>query len=60
MNTTEDRTARAALTRLFEPGDLVGRALVAKHGAHAALRIAIGARPRTRFGMSPRRIWPRA
>ena len=45
MNTTQDRTARAALSRLFEPGDLVGRALVAKHGAHAALRIAIGARP---------------
>lgn len=45
MNTTQDRTARAALTRLFEPGDIVGRALVAKHGAHAALRIAIGARP---------------
>lgn len=41
----DDRTARAALTRLFEPGDTVGLALVAKHGAHAALRIAIGARP---------------
>lgn len=41
----DDRTARAALTRLFEPGDTVGLALVAKHGAPAALRIAIGARP---------------
>lgn len=41
----ENRTARAALTRLFEPGDKVGRALVARHGAHVALRIAIGARP---------------
>jgi hypothetical protein len=45
----ENRTARAALTRLFEPGDIVGRALVAKHGAHAALRIAIGARPARPF-----------
>jgi DNA processing protein len=43
--TMEERTARASLTRLFEPGDVVGRALIAKHGAHAALRIAIGARP---------------
>ena len=41
----DDRTARAALTRLFEPGDTVGLALVARHGAHTALRIAIGARP---------------
>lgn len=40
-----ERTARAALTRLFEPGDTVGRALVAKHGAYPALRIAVGARP---------------
>lgn len=47
--TDENRTARAALTRLFEPGDIVGRALVAKHGAHAALRIAIGARPARPF-----------
>jgi DNA processing protein len=42
MNTTEDRIARAALTRLFEPGDIVGRALVAKHGAASALEIATG------------------
>lgn len=47
--TDENRTARATLTRLFEPGDVVGRALVAKHGAHAALRIAIGARPARPF-----------
>jgi DNA processing protein len=47
--TDENRTARAALTRLFEPGDIVGRALVAKHGAHAALRIAVGARPARPF-----------
>ena len=46
----EDRIARAALTRLFEPGDTVGLALVAKHGPHAALRIAIGARPCFPFG----------
>ena len=47
--TDENRIARAALTRLFEPGDNVARALVAKHGAHAALRIAIGARPARPF-----------
>jgi DNA processing protein len=45
-----DRIARAALTRLFEPADSVGRALVAKHGAYPALRIAIGARPAYSFG----------
>lgn len=45
MNITEERLARASLTRLFEPRDTVGLALVAQHGAHAALRIAIGARP---------------
>lgn len=43
--TMEERTARASLTRLFEPGDLVGGKLIAKHGAHTALRIAIGAKP---------------
>ncbi|MET3172875.1 UNVERIFIED_ORG: DNA processing protein [Arthrobacter sp. UYCu721] len=48
--TMNERTARAALTRLFEPGDTVGRALVAKHGAYPALRIAIGARPAYAFG----------
>jgi DNA processing protein len=47
--TDNNRTARAALTRLFEPGDLVGRALVAKHGAHTALRIAVGACPARPF-----------
>jgi DNA processing protein len=41
----ENRIARAALTRIFEPGDLVARALVACHGAHAAYRMALGARP---------------
>lgn len=45
MNIIEDRLARASLTRLFEPRDAVGLALVAEHGARAALRIAIGARP---------------
>lgn len=40
-----DRIARAALTRLFEPGDKVGHALVARLGAYAALRIATGAQP---------------
>jgi DNA processing protein len=49
MNFTEDRTARAALTRLFEPGDIVGRALVAKHGAGVALKIATGAQAAVPF-----------
>ena len=40
-----DRIARAALTRLFEPGDRVGRALVGRLGAYAALRFATGAQP---------------
>ena len=40
-----DRSARAALTRLFEPGDRVGRALVGRLGAHAALRLTTGAQP---------------
>ncbi|PTT69587.1 DNA-processing protein DprA [Arthrobacter sp. HMWF013] len=44
-----DRIARAALTRLFEPHDLVGRALVAKYGAADALKIATGALPATPF-----------
>lgn len=43
--TMEERTARASLTRLFEPGDVVGGKLIAKYGAHSALRIAIGAKP---------------
>jgi DNA processing protein len=47
---SEERIARAALTRLFEPGDTVGLALVAEHGAHTALRIAIGAKPAYPFG----------
>ncbi|WP_426990833.1 DNA-processing protein DprA [Pseudarthrobacter sp. Y6] len=41
----EDRIARAALTRLFEPADKVGHALVARLGAYAALRFATGAQP---------------
>jgi DNA processing protein len=45
----ENRIARAALTRMFEPTDLVARALVAKHGAHAAYRMALGARPARPF-----------
>jgi DNA processing protein len=49
MNFTEDRIARAALTRLFEPGDIVGRALVAKHGAGAALKIATGVKAAVPF-----------
>ncbi|MCB5280487.1 DNA-processing protein DprA [Arthrobacter sp. ES1] len=48
--TMDDRTARAALTRLFEPGDTVGLALVAHYGAPDALRIAITARPAYAFG----------
>ncbi|UKA73446.1 DNA-processing protein DprA [Arthrobacter sp. FW306-06-A] len=43
--TDENRIARAALTRMFAPTDLVARALVARHGAHAAYRMALGARP---------------
>jgi DNA processing protein len=48
--TMDDRTARAALTRLFEPGDTVGLALVAHYGAPDALRIAITAKPADAFG----------
>jgi DNA processing protein len=48
--TMNDRTARAALTRLFEPGDTTGLALVAEYGAYTALRIAIGAKPAYPFG----------
>jgi hypothetical protein len=55
----DDRAARAALTRLFESGDATGLALVAEHGAHAALRIAIGTRPRTRPVTSPPPSWPK-
>ncbi|UKA56674.1 DNA-processing protein DprA (plasmid) [Arthrobacter sp. FW305-BF8] len=40
-----DRIARAALTRLFEPHDTVGRTLVGRLGAYAALRLATGAQP---------------
>ncbi|VXC20257.1 Putative DNA processing protein DprA [Arthrobacter sp. 9AX] len=47
--TDYNRIARAALTRLFEPGDLVGRALVAKHGASEALKIATGSLPADPF-----------
>jgi DNA processing protein len=52
-NTTthsEERIARAALTRLFEPADVLGLALIDEYGAHGALRIAIGARPAYPFG----------
>ena len=41
----ENRIARAALTRMFAPSDHVARGLVAHHGAHAAYRMALGARP---------------
>jgi hypothetical protein len=60
MNTTEDRTARAALTRLFEPGDIVGRALVAKHGAAPRWRSPPAHSPLSRSGMSRPRSWLRA
>jgi DNA processing protein len=40
-----DRIARAALTRLFDPQDATGRALVGTLGAYAALRIATGEQP---------------
>ena len=42
--TDENRTARTALTRLFEPG-VVDRDLVAKHGAHAALSLTVQDKP---------------
>lgn len=45
MNITDDRMARAALTRIFEPGDRVALALVGKHGAVWALHIVLGALP---------------
>lgn len=45
-----DRTARAALTRLFEPSDTVGLALVSHYGAPDALRIAMTAKPAYAFG----------
>jgi DNA processing protein len=47
--TDENRIARAALTRMFAPTDLVAQALVARHGAHTAYRIALGARPVSPF-----------
>ncbi|MEV8150460.1 DNA-processing protein DprA [Arthrobacter sp. NPDC080073] len=37
-----DRIARAALTRLFDPQDATGRTLVGTLGAYAALRIVTG------------------
>jgi DNA processing protein len=40
-----DRIARAALTRLFEPHDTLGRTLVGRLGAYAALRLATSAQP---------------
>jgi DNA processing protein len=48
--TTEERTARASLTRLFEPADIVGQALVAEHGTVDALKIATRAHPVRPFG----------
>ncbi|MDI2036837.1 DNA-processing protein DprA [Paenarthrobacter nitroguajacolicus] len=40
-----DRVARAALTRHFDPQDTTGRALVRALGAFAALRVATGEQP---------------
>ena len=40
--TESERTARAALSRLFEPQDAAGLALVRIAGAEDALRIATG------------------
>uniref|UniRef100_UPI003F49A0BE DNA-processing protein DprA n=1 Tax=Paenarthrobacter ureafaciens TaxID=37931 RepID=UPI003F49A0BE len=40
-----DRIARAALTRLFDPQDPTGRAVVGTLGAYAALRIVTGEQP---------------
>lgn len=42
MTNWTDRTARAALSRLMEPTDLVGMALIESAGAVDALRIATG------------------
>ena len=44
-----DRIARAALTRLFDPQDATGRALVGTLGAYAALRIVTGDQPAHTF-----------
>lgn len=44
-----DRIARAALTRLFDPQEATGRALVGTLGAYAALRIATGEQPAHTF-----------
>ena len=41
LNLTE-RTARAALTALFEPGDYISNTLVGSLGAQAALQVAAG------------------
>lgn len=43
--THDERTARAALSRLFEPQDAVGLALVRLVGAEDALRVATGQLP---------------
>ena len=40
-----DRIARAALTRLFDPQDATGRTLVGTLGAYPALRVATGVQP---------------
>ena len=47
MNCPELRTARAALSRLFEPSDTVGLALVAAAGPVHALEVATGEAPLT-------------
>jgi len=47
---SEERIARAALTRLFEPGDTVGLALVAHYGPVEALRIATTSKPDSAYG----------
>ncbi|MET4901667.1 DNA-processing protein DprA [Paenarthrobacter sp. CC6] len=44
-----DRIARAALTRLFDPQDVTGRTLVGTLGAYAALRVATGDQPAHTF-----------
>ncbi|MBP2269219.1 DNA processing protein [Pseudarthrobacter sp. PvP004] len=44
-----DRIARAALTRLFDPQEATGRALVGTLGAYAALRMVTGDQPAHTF-----------
>ncbi|WP_432246104.1 DNA-processing protein DprA (plasmid) [Arthrobacter sp. G.S.26] len=57
MNITGDRTARAALTRLFEPADRVVAAIVGQLGAYAAFRLLTGQQaPHALKGVTPEEL----